>query len=718
MEEGTGKPIIEAVGAAIVEIVRAAGSEGLDREGILEALKRNGIPFSIRGINAALSKMVDEGKLKRERLRTGRPGRPSFKYVHPDNVSMGPLFDLVKFIPKEEISHHTLPPEERRRLEEEYGWIAQVGLDHLEQEETVRAIKEAVPHLVGEPPIPLIVDMADWLVGRIREERRELLRAVSRGDSTAYGRHLDHIERLTRFGGRYFQGIFRLDPPFFEGDGGILYLPDDRRKLIDPAVPDEEIANLDRKAAEETLRKRIFGERFAEVLKVDLGEVHAAAATDASVAQIVVKVHGRGAYELPETVGAITSAAALHVRISGGEESWAKFVDYDIDPDLLRKRDEYGAIKEGLILTPSAAEWLGLTEGRFAHAQSGAMDLRQYLRDLDVMQGRVLWRLRPPLSGRHPEEPELVPRDGRLFPVEHKLTLYEDPTLYGDLVRNQIRAAANAVNYANTFYRKIVYAAVVKEPELSILAPLVFWYVCVRRSDPRIPEERIFMPRLGDPIVAHLVLAAARERKPTEPGSFVVTFRILRRFADIADLKPPFIMESDGSRRRIDEDRESDWDLYFDTVHRLREERYRRGEERTPPLERRDYEEFALLCKRMAALMFFALPQDGRFPGHNPVRLPRYEILTRPDVDPSGHDAVRRFLSWLADPDALILDQDHFPLFHSSGTEVLPMPRLLPAVVSDAHRAATAADTEYGSKIQEEIMRFVSEVKRRYGGGR
>lgn len=706
---------------AVVEAVHEGGGEGLAREEIYEALKKKGGPVSVRGLNAVLDRLAFERKLVRRKVRTGRPGRPQFKYVHPDNISMGPLFDLIKIIPKEGIVRQTLPAEERQRLEEEYGWIAEIGLDHFGQEETVRAIKEAAPDLAAESPISLIVDMAEWVVGRIREKREELLAARSQKNSLVYQRCLDRIERLARFADRYFHGIFRLDPPLFEGDRGILCLPDDKRKLTDDTVPTDEIVCLDRAAAEAVLKERLFGERFVETIDVELGAVHAAAATDASVAQIVVKVHGRGAYELPETVEAITSAASLHFRLSSGSEPWAKFVDYDIDPDLLRRRDEYTAVKEGLILTPSAAEWLGLTAGRFAHAQSGAMDLRQYLRDLDVMLGRVPWRIRPPLSDVRSEEPGLVPRDGRLFPVEHKLSLYEDPTLYGDLVRNQIKAAANAMNYVVTFYRKVVYAAVVKEPELSILAPLVSWYVHARRQDSRIPEDRVFMPKLGDPIVAYLVLAAVRESVPAAPGRFVTTFRLMRRFSDIADLKPPCIRENDGGKRRIKEDSETDWDLYFDTVHKAREERYQQGDDRTPPLAREDYEEFALLCKRAAGLLFFALPQDGRFPERNPVRLPRYEVFTRPErsfASTSGEDAVRRFLSWLADPDALILDVDHDLSLQRPGTDgpLSPMPRILPAVVSDAHRAATAANTEYGSKLQEEIMRFVAEVRKRFGG--
>lgn len=697
----------------IVQRIEEAGARGLSLEELAGSLRSEGWRLSDRRMQELLQRLEEEGRIAR-RLERGGRGRPRTRYVSP-SAALGPLFDRrpPRLIPKDLLPDYrraVIPAEELERLEEEYGWIGRTALEHAMQEDVARALWEAALELAGADPRELLLEMARWMMGRLRQIRRELLGAIHAKDGREMDRRIRELEEWTRFARRFFVDTAGLPLPRHEEDEDwAIRIELDRRKWRDPDLADEKLFGLREDRAREELGRRVLGEAVVEIAPLGGGRVEAFAATDASVANLEVKVRGRGAMEQPEEIQIFSSAAALQLLPRGSRPP--PLLDFDIDPEIFRRVDELEAFRRGLAIFPAAAEWMGLTEGRLSHARGAALDLRQYRRDADVMDQRVQWRRARLLRSLDLRVPQILFRDGRLLPSNHQIGLYEDPTPYGDLVRHQILAAARAAHAARIM--SCAYVGVVKTPELHFLAPLAFWHAVARRRDPRVNERMILRPRMGDPLVAFILLAArGREAR----GGLAFTFRLLRRFSDIADLRRFYIVDG-GKRRPVRPDRPEDWEKYFDQYVEWREGRHREGEDHVPPLPREDYQAFAELCQRFAVLQFFMLRigQGEREP--RPVLLPRYEVLTDPSdparpLESQWGRALELLRAWAADPEAFELDEEHDPSLQRPDREALRIPLLLPRAVVEAHRAASGAAEELRTETERLLLKALEEAER------
>lgn len=696
----------------IVRQIEEAGVQGLSLEELARRLRDMGWRFSDRRLKELLRRLEEEGRIARRPERGGR-GRPRTRYVSP-SAALGPLFEAPpQLTPKDVLPDYrelVIPPEELERLKEEYGWIGMAALEHAMQEGVAQALREAAPELANADPRELLLEMARWTIERLRRIRRELLSAIRAKDGRTMEDKAGELEEWARFARRYFADAMGLPLPRYEEDKSwAIRIELDKRRWRDPELEDRELFELSEERAREELSRRVLGETVVEIVELGGPRVEAFAATDASVADLAVKVRGRGAMEQAEEVQIFSSAAALQILPRGSRPP--PLLDFDIDPEIFRRADELEAFRQGLAIFPAAAEWLGLTEGRISHARGAAMDLRQYRRDIDVMDNRVQWRRTRLLRGLGLRVPQILFRDGRLLPSNHQIGLYEDRTPYGDLVRNQILAAARAAHAARI--RPCAYVGVVKEPEIHFLAPLAFWHAAAKRRDPRVSERMILRPRMGDPFVAFVLLSAAAQSRAAR-GCLAVSFRVLRRFSDIADLRR-FYIEDNGERRPVRLDRPEDWEKYFDQYVEWRERLYREGERQAPPLPREDYQAFAELCQRFAVLQWFMLRIGEEEP--RPVLLPRYEVLADPSdparpLETQWERALELLRAWAADPEAFELDEEHDPSLRRPGEEPLRIPRLLPRAVVEAHRAASGAAEELRTEMERRLLRAMEEIER------
>lgn len=703
----------------IEALLQAAGPSGMTMDDLARALRGEGWRASDRRLHRILRALEETGRVARRPEPRGR-GRPRVRLVHASQASaegpLGPLFDAApRFVPKdasEDYRSVVIPPEELKRLEEEYGWIARVGLDHLlNREEAARALQEAALDFARSDPRRLLLDMARWTIRRLREARRELLEALRQKDMSRAQALREELEERARFARRYFMDLCGLRPPLYPGDDGwAIRVEMDVQKWRDPETPDDELFSLREEAARKELERRVLGESVVELADLEgAPPVEAFAATDASRGILVVKIRGRGAYEQPEEVEIFSSAASLQILLKGMRPP--PLLDFEIDPEAFRRCDELEAFRKGLAIFPQAADWLGLSrEGRLSHARSAAMDLRQYLRDLAVLQDQVRWRRRP--SGWAPRIPQILFRDGRLLPSDHQIGLYEDRTPYGDLVREQIRAAALVVQALRI--APCVYIGVVKEPEIHFLAPLAFWFARERRGDGRVEERMIMRPPIGDPLAAYILLSEAA-RAAGGGRRLAISFRLMRRFSDIAELRRFYLDEPDG-RRPIDPARDEDWEEYFRQYVETQRRRYEEGEIRVPPLPLEEYAAFRELCQRAAVLMAFILRAEG---DPKPVLLPRYEAMIDPARSASAQweRALTALRGWAADREAFGLDEEHNPSLQRPDREALSIPRILPQVVIDAHRAAAFAAEELRDATERLLRKAIGEIQRILGRG-
>ncbi|GFN21941.1 hypothetical protein [Thermanaeromonas sp. C210] len=673
--------MVEDLKGQIAEIVRAAGREGVTAAEVAARVEEGARPGASEAtVRRQLARLVEEGEVV---ARWGPPpaggGRRARLYVASEYAERG---DVVR-------------PTPREAVEREFGVLGQVAWDAARDADLLRAAAAVAPRLLRESPRTLLAEMAEWAAEEMRRSRRELLRA----DGVERRRRARaRWELLRTFVERYFRQVFGVDRRVFRATD-----PSDPA-FADPSAPDDRFVSLDRSALNAVLRERVYGDAVIELMAPE-GNVDATAATDASVFDIATSpLYG------PAALGGLAVLTATAAALVDFNTARA-FHDYDVDPDRLLAYDEDSAAVEGLLLPPRWAAVLG--ESRWRHTRAVAMDLRHYLHDERVMRGTARWQAHPDTG--LPPEPGVVFRNGRILPIDHKINDYEDDTFYGEMVRRNLKAFYAVFLWVAGTGARPVYAGVVKSPELPYLSPLVLWYARFKAGREEVEEEAVLRLGCVDTALAGPLLAAARQAAGAG-GAVPVTFRALRRFADISGLgMPPLLETEDGGVRPLDYKSMQDWDVLFvQREARRRRDALYEGARR--PLTQDQYTVFKELCKRIGVLMFFALPAQA--PPDAPFSLPRLEVLP-PAVDfealggpgeAGERKLVARVLAALARPGAVETD--------ATGDLWSALPRIVPTAVKEAHVAASFTAREYGRSVEAKVLQIVAEIKRRYGSGK
>jgi hypothetical protein len=697
-----GKKAPQDIDEAILEVVKGRRAEGATTDEIYRALNKVGTRVPIRDLRARLAEL-DKRQVLDTGTRASDGGRPSKIYLLPDFNPRLALFNSIRT--REEVGHDLLPPEEYQRLVEEHGYLAEIAIDHFAQDKYVEAVRESVASLAEEDPVTLILDFAEWTVAHLRERRERARRAMDRGSRDEIDKHVQDFKFAAEAARNYFRDLFRLHRGIGDADRIFEIRVE---QVLSLTLTDDQVIYFNRERAEAVLRERVVGAKVIEierelrnfVAEADGDDLHVtSAATDASMIPVSVSTRPSGSYELPETLIIFTGAAAQVQSIAGAK---ARLVDHEFDLGFLRRRNEVQAAVQGWMITAAMQHVIG--EGRAKYAISAAQELRQYRRDTDILLNRIAWRS---VAGVPPERADVLVRDGRLFPLVHRLKDYESDGLYGQIVRNEIQEFTEACRRAIDEQEFLTYGAFVKQPVSYFLAPLVFWYCRVRcnRMD-RIPERAIFRPPLGDTLLSYIMLREYLGSRPTEPYSFVTTFRVLRRYSDLATTEElPRLPTGPDSWRLVDEASEQDWAAYLRHRRETQRQRYDSRQEETPPIGERDYIPLRFLCNRVGILMGFALPADGRFISKLPYRLPRAEVLIDLAEDPQRRrDQFRRLLASFADKDSLVPDDDH-----PDGSKIQ---LIIPMACREAHRAAVFADDVYRRDFERKLTEAVGAVER------
>lgn len=670
-----------------------------------EIARRLGIR-SERSVRDVLNYMVKIGKVCRERVRTGSLGKPPYVYLAAANASHQlRLFEDVELevTTKTDASLEHLDQAERKRLEQGLNALESIAREHVQQDRFVQAILQVGKRLAEEKPAELLVAMAEWMIEDINQSADELEQLIRerrddvRQIDNAVGRLTDQLQMARQ----YFQGVWRLEQSY-QG----------QEVMVLPASADEVVRHgtrgrIDADRAKKVLATRIEGERVVNEWRLRGSAPLAAVGTDASVADLQLQ-HASGQFMRPDPVAVTTAAAAQVVREEGSIVG--EYQDFDIFPDNLREYQERAAARHGLVISPMMREVL--PEGDFKHTRLAAMDLRQYKEDLRVMIGDAAWRPVGELEYLEPMRTELLIRDGRVFPLVHRLNDYEDDGLYGEIVRNEIETFATVIHQTQG-PRHQVYAGAVKDPQQSWLAPLVFWYAYRHQKQNMVSKEDVYRYPFSDTVVSHLLfLSVARGRGRFDEGAVWVTFRAKRRFSDIAlaSSEVPMV-KVQGGYRVIDENSREDWELYIQ--QRLQEKQQRM---RSSPLQRvEQYGSFIYLCQQVGVSMFYAAPQrayqalagDEHEGGH--FLLCRLEVATIVNEDMREKEDVDKLLGWLA-TGGVDLDRAHSQTGYEGRSRI---PILVPDVIVKVHEAVTFARSKLSEEVEDELRKLIEMLRRK-----
>jgi len=700
--------------------------DGLEFAEIVEQLSRVQDVGSERGVRNLLNRLAKEGKLIRRKGWSTKPGAQPYIYCHPKTQPRQleiPGIKEYRIHTKTEFEIGELNQEERQQQQKAVSVLESIASGHLHQESYARAIIEAAPKLAAENPVELVVGMARWVVDDLNTLAAEIERKLKRGAVDESKKMAVKLDSQLGWAKRYFQEFWKLYDRVEELPG-ILELPSQAKRFRLYG----ETAKLDEKKAREQLKKRIFGDRLIQeqLLPTDLHK--SAAGTDASVADLFLE-HTAGSFIPPDPVIVPCSAAALVTNSKNGFTD--EYQDFDIFPDKLREYDDHTAAVNGLVLSATLARNF-VEESNLQHTRKAAMDLRQYLQDFRIATKQADWR---PM-GDSPElgtknRPKLIMRDGRIFPLVHRLRDYETGGLYGQIVRSEIEIFQQV--FHNTLLGSgldTVYGAAVKNPGMSWLAPLVFWYLYSNKSpvDGRVAvsnAEEVYQYPFADTAVSHLLfLGVAKNASNFSPERLFITCRVLRRFSDIAleaEEMSPIISQGDEIRR-VRENTLKDWKEFIEQHIAKKRKHYQSNN-----LDIDDYESFIYLCSKVGVSMCYAAPTSAyEFLSRNSsvsahFLLPRLEVAINMDRLESDREHEQEcldgLLSWLA-AGHIELDRSHTQSGFDTGNPEHSLPILVPDVIVRAHEAATFTRDKLGEEVQDKIRALIAELRKRVEKGR
>jgi hypothetical protein len=708
----------EKITAAILDILQSVGGDivGLAVHDLRLYLRTKRLTATEHQVRLIVDRMVKDGQLER---RANPERRGTFCFNLPgQGISQPSLFDV-------QISRDEVEREERSGLDlwqrdeaERERFTAsvmeEIARSHALEENYARQVHNVAHFLADEEPVNLILEIARWVVRDLNDlaEKIRLARSANQSEVQRLTRELGFRRSKTE---SFFQRLLRLDRPL-ENISGILDIPTVSQMLKGRKVRlNEDLANY-------RLRERTVGDRVIEVVAAPPNSHRAAVGTDASVGDVMVE-HARGSFIPPTPATLFVAAGAMRVL---DESHLLNYWDYDLDPRELRRYRDLDAAIEGLLISPHLRREV-ITD--FRHLRSAAMELRQYAEEMRIVQRQSKWH---PISGvpeiLHPPEVTLLVRDGRIFPLVHRLDDYDgasapDDILYGEVVRREIRAFQSVFhNTAGNGRLGATYGGAVKSPEYSWLAMITFWYLHVKQGNQDLADA-FYRPPLNDQAVTHLLFWGLAEAKPdqvfADSRNLLVTFRLLRRFSDIAFFPHPRPLTDANGKviRAVNEDDISDWLDYIEQHIDEANQRYGRHQRGVPALSTIDeYKPFLDLCHRAGVVMFYGAPTRMYRATLNDKAhffVPRWELavdLTN-DIDAESNHRVVKLMAWLAEQDGLVADESHAVGGFDEVAEGLPL--FIPNIVMEAHRAVGYGRDRHTTDIQDELQRLVSDIRSR-----
>ncbi len=536
---------------------------------------------------------LEEAKAVVAFVDKGSPGRPPYLYT----VVAADAIEQKKPVTRDEME---VP---KRPLLQELVRESSGRLSNLPPDELDRICREVAARFLDEDPAELFFRMGEWVFEQHRQRAVLVKQCKDKGDRDGENENRTILTGLEDLADRLFDRTLGV-PKRLKNDDGEVIAPakGEDGKLLRPAPYQlsfsdrtmEDTSSWDPKEFKRYLGMTIIGQTVLERVRPEKPKLPMhLGGSDASRQPIDLTTVLP--WELESQELNIVTAVGVRYDVFTG----ARDIDRHPEPRTLAQYERRQAIEEGFLIPPPGTA--GVTEDIYGRVLEAAMDLRQYYKDYDMVF------LREPLVNIHF-------RDGRIFPLEHRLQDAIQLGLHGLIVRSALRIFRQIVNGVGAEEGQILYCGYVKRTHIPIMKDLFYWYAgfgsTTGKSTPVLqgitPEDFVKAPESDSLIMSYLFNAL----KQLDEEATYVTFRILRRFQSMEE-DPVRNFEPSTSK-----------ELWSKRLGKMAQDWL--GSD--PESEGIDL--IASLCARAAVIEFYVSPTkqlDPHFESH--LAVPRIEVL-------------------------------------------------------------------------------------------
>ncbi|MFA5364662.1 MAG: hypothetical protein WC325_05710 [Candidatus Bathyarchaeia archaeon] len=651
---------------------------------LVELLKSAGKPISFRDIISSLGETdaVPVSKV-RSILKELEETRTiiSFKDGPADDAT-----ELYRFIDKDilgdSVTRSSFEEQEKQKLLRCLIDDSTGRYSTLPHDEARKMFACAAEKLLHEDPRRLFSRFAKWLQIQHESETRLYKECKNSGRKSEAQDHYAKISRLEECSYSIFSRMLGI-PTQIRESSGVLRTGPFILKLNKVTL--EDVSCLDNKELEKYLHYGVRGKYVIEKSPIEgrLPPIHIGG-SDASIQPISLSSVLPWQVE-PSEVNIVT-AVGVRYDIYRGVRSF----DRRPDPKVLAQYERRQAIEEGLLIPPAGT--MGYAREMENRVKEAAMDLRQYTKDFELMFSN---------------EPtvKIHFRDGRVFPLEHRLSDALQMDTHGEIVRSSLKVFRNIVNMIGAEDGDILFCGFVKRPGVSIIAPLIMWYIGFGSAnetdspiDPEMTVEDFLRSPYSDNYAINQIFSAIREK--LNKNEAYVTFRLIRRFQSMEE---PYVQNFEPTIDR---------DVWIERLqHYSRENLGGISDDSGAEL-------IAALCARAAVVQFYcSLIGNPDFEAN--TQIPRIEFLLPHDdlkkaLSPNSieshqeWDYLKRILSSMFYPGVLEPYPDQLFFFTSESPEMFVAPR----PVCDAHISSKEIAKIYRDDFIELLLREAREYWR------
>jgi predicted transcriptional regulator len=541
-------------------------------------------------------------------------------------------------------------------------------------EESQRIFRSAAKCLLREKPQDLFLRFGVWLKEQHDVELKKFKELINNQLKKKAEKHQRNYIRLEWVAGEVFRQMIGIPSQMRQDDG--TYRKSPFILTVGKGVSDE--SYLDPGELKKYIDWAVYGSSVIERFSI-------------SKSKLPLYIGGSDASNQPISLSSVLPWLMEHSEINiitavGVRQNISNdtnYFDRYPEPKVLAQYERQQAMEEGLLIPPPGT--LGFNPEMTDRVREAAMDLRQYIKDFDLM-----YKSEPAVKIQF--------RDGRIFPYEHRFSDAVQTNFHGEMVRSSLKAFRNIVNMVGAESGESLYCGFVKRPGTSIFAPLVMWYIGFGSKDelgnpidPEMTLDDFLKSPYSDNFMVNQLFSVLGET--LSDGQIYLTFRLLRRFQSMEEA---YVQNFEPSADRV---------VWIKRLERFTKDYMGEG------MELEGAEITATLCARASVLQFYCSLCVNPYYEPN-AQIPRLELLLPyPDFKEilekpeKGNEIQSKYLDkilcTLFNPGILMQYQESLRFFSQDSPDVFYVPK----PVCDAHDCAKEIAKTYRDDFVELLIR-------------